>query len=452
MVAMQASTPYQDALNALLMPPALARVKLGGTAKPWFVIDQSTFRPGFNLTPQRLWTIFRAAEGGSPAHQCDMFEDLVENDGHLRGQYESRMSAVAFRPWIVMPGAPDPKSVDAARVLGAALARVNMLSCLWHLMEGLGYGWSGVNIAWKLEIDENTIVPGRFLCAPHRRFIVTSTGTDTLGKPTIEPGTLRFLTPDQPALGVELLPGEWLLSQRPHRKTVRAGFFRTTAWWALFKRMTITDWMVAAEKFGIPAIIGTYKENATAESRAALNQAVIDIGTDGQAVMAETCKIIVENQALRNGDLSALHPTIAARCDAEVSKVVTGATLNVESGGPGSFALGKVHENRAVGLSFADAFWLSSLFGEQVCAPFVEYNPRFKGAVPPRLHIRVQPEMSPRDEVAVYSQLQLMGVEIDGEQMQERFGLRPPAPGGALKPLYAAKEQSAPAPSPTPKN
>src|SRR4029077_9749471 len=141
--------PYQDALNALLMPPSLARMRLGGTAKPWYAIDGSSFRPGFALTPQRLWAYYRAAELGYPAHQCDVFEDLLENDGHMRGQHESRMSAVAFRPWIVQAGAPDEVSMAAAAALSAALRGTNMLAALWHLMEGVGYGWSGVNIAWR---------------------------------------------------------------------------------------------------------------------------------------------------------------------------------------------------------------------------------------------------------------------------------------------------------------
>lgn len=432
------NAPHTDALNAMLMPPGLARVKFGGTAKPWNVIDGASYRPGYHLTPQRLWNIYRTAEGGYPAAQCDAFEDLQENDGHLRGQYESRLSSVAFRPWIVLPGDADSDSIAAAAALHKSLRRCNMLSCLWHMMDALGQGWSGVNLAWRFNELQSLVEPSRFLCAPHRRFLIDESGN----------GELRFLTEKFAGLGVPLNPGEWMVTRRPHRKIMRAGLFRTTGWWTVFKRMSITDWIVFAEKFGIPLVTGYYKENASPESRAALMQAVTDIGSDGQAVLSELTKIVIENQATRFGDVGALHPSIAARCDAEISKVITGATLNVESGGPGSFALGKVHEGRATSLSFADAMWVQDCFNESVCLPFVEYNPKFRGATPPRLSIRVQPEMSPDVRVKVYQVLQAMGLAIEDEQMYEDFGLRRPGVGGELKPLYALTPPTPPAPQP----
>jgi phage gp29-like protein len=429
---------YAQSLNAMLMPPALARLRLGGTAKPWNVIDGSSYRPGYQLTPQRLWQMYRAAECGNPAQQCDTFEDILENDGHLRGQYESRLSSVAFRPWIIMPGAGDEKSIAAAAALMRALRRCNMLAARWHMMDALGHGWSGLNNVWRFVEATGVVVPSQFLCAPHRRFIVNESGN----------GELRFLTEREAANGVALLRGEWVIARRMHRKVVRAGLFRTTGWWTLFKRMSITDWIVFAEKFGIPLVLGYYQDRASPESRAALAQAVEDIGTDGQAVLSELTKIVIENGATRFGDVGNLHPAVAMRCDAEISKVITGATLNVETGGPGSFALGKVHESRATSLSFADALWLQETFYEQLCVPFIEYNPRFAGAEPPLLSIRVQPEMSPEIQVKVYQTLQAMGLAIEDEQMREQFGLRPPSVGGELKPLYAQQPPTPPAPAP----
>jgi phage gp29-like protein len=433
-------TPYHhsDELSAMMMPPSLARMQAGPTAKPWNAVDGASFRPGYQLTPQRLWQIFRAAEVGNPAMQCDAFEDILENDGHLRGQYESRLSAVAFRPWIVLPGGSDSVSIECAAALWIALRRCNMLAARWHVMEALGYGWSALNVAWRFNPTTSIVEPMRFLCAPHRRFIINEAGN----------GELRFLTPEDAGLGVELPLGQWIVARRMHRKLVRAGFFRTTAWWALFKRMSITDWIVFAEKFGIPTVLGYYNEKASPESRAALLSAITDLGSDGQAILSDMTKIVVENAAIRFGDVGSLHPAITQRCDAEISKVVTGATLNVETGGPGSFALGKVHEGRATSLSFADASWVQEVFHEQLCCPFIEYNPRFASAMPPQLSIRVQPEMSPEIRVKVYQVLQAMGLKIEDEQMYEEFGLRKPDLGGELKPLYAVQQPTAPPPAP----
>lgn len=426
-----------SALSAMELPLPIAPVRFGPTQKPWLIMDGTSQRPGYHLTPARLFSAYRQAEMGAPLLQCDVFEDVLENDGHLRGQYESRLSAVAYRPWILQAGGKDAQSIAAANVLASALKRTNMLPLLWHLMEALGYGWSGVNTAWKFDEDQMTVVPDRFLLAAHRRFLISDAGM----------GDLTFRTEQNQWPGEPLDRGEWIIARRPHRLIMRAGLFRTTSWWALFKRMSITDWIVFAEKFGIPIVLGTYSERASPESRAALLQAITDIGSDGQAVLSELTKIVIESAQTRSGDVSSLHPAVAARCDAEISKVITGATLNVESGGPGSFALGKVHEGRANSLVFADAMWIQDVFQQHVIVPFVEYNPQFRNAELPRLVIRVRPEMTPEIAVKVYGKLQAMGLEIEDEQMMEEFGLRRPEVGGVLKPRYAAPTATAPNPS-----
>lgn len=426
-----------SAPTPMSQPTPLVPVRLGPTQRVRSLIDNVSMRPGYGLTPDKLWSAYRQAELGAPLMQCDVFEDILENDGHLRGQYESRLASVAFRPWILQPGNKDGKSIAAAAALSNALSRVNMLSLLWHLMQALGFGYSGANTVWGVDTTEATpvIAPIWFLLAPHRRFLVSI------------PGALTFRVDGNDWPGEPLNYGEWIVAQRPHRQVVRAGAFRTTSWWALFKRMSVTDWIIVAEKFGIPYVVGEYEERASDVSRAALQQAITDIGTDGQAMLAESTKIIVSSEAMRSGDFTQLHPAIVARCDAEISKVITGATLNVETGGPGSFALGKVHQTRADDLTRADALWIQDVFQRHVIAPFIDYNPQFRGAALPRLVIRVSPEMTPDAAVVVYGKLQTMGLKIDEEQMYEEFGLRRPDNGGELKPNYAAPTAIAPNPS-----
>lgn len=431
-------------LYAMNMPAPLAPFVPTRIARPWWMFDGASTRPGIGLTPQRILSAFRQAEGGSPLMQCDLFEDVLENDGSMRGQYESRLEAVAFRPWILQPGGKEPAAIEAAQTLSRALKRTNMLLLLWHLMDALGFGYAGANTVWSFDPIEGVVIPSWFLLAPHRRFLVDVTSGLF---PDSGSGRLRFRTPDNEWPGEELRRGEWILAQRMHRMAVRAGLFRTTTWWAYFKRMSITDWIVFAEKFGIPMVLGYYGERASPESRAALLEAITAIGDDGQAILSDMTKIVVESTgSVRGGDVSALHPVIAQRCDAEISKVITGATLNTEGGGPGSFALGKVHEGRANAKTFGDAFWLQNVFHDCVIAPFLEYNPRFRNVEPPRLLMRVRPEMTPEVAVRVYQKLQAMGLGIEDEQMYEEFGLRRPEVGATLKPIYEAHAEKAPGP------
>lgn len=430
----------RSSLAAMQMPPGLAPLRMGNATKPWWAGDGGSLRPGINLTPQKILAAYRQAELGSPLLQCDMFEDVLENDGHARGQYESRLESVAFRPWLLRAGGRDQQSIDAAAALQRALRRTNMLGLLWHLMDAVGFGYAGANIVWGFDAKTRTVVPVWFLLAPHRRWLVD---TDTIaGNGT---GSLRFRTEANQWPGEEPQRGEWIIAERMHRLVVRAGAFRTTTWWGYFKRMSITDWIVFAEKFGIPIVLGYYDERASPESRAALLSAITDIGSDGQAVLSELTRIAIDSAfQTRSGDVAALHPKIAEVCNAEISKIITGATLNVESGGPGSFALGKVHEGRSHQKTFADALWLQEVFQRCVVEPFLEYNPQFQGAELPQLIIRVRPDMSPEVAVRVYQKLQAMGLDIEDEQMYEEFGLRRPELGSTLEPIYEEPAPTAP--------
>ena len=85
-----------------------------------------------------------------------------------------------------------------------------------------------------------------------------------------------------------------------------------------------------------------------------------------------------------------------------MSKLVTGSTLTTDSGGPGSFALGRVHENRSFALQVADARKLTKVFRNDIARPFVAFN-GFDGARLPRLVVQVSPDQDPasRAQVAV---------------------------------------------------
>ena len=63
--------------------------------------DESQEHPGLGLTPQRVLHIFRAAEAGYTPRQCDLFDDLVENDGHLRDLLDHRCQVVAGKPMVI---------------------------------------------------------------------------------------------------------------------------------------------------------------------------------------------------------------------------------------------------------------------------------------------------------------------------------------------------------------
>lgn len=413
------------------MPPTAAQ------AIPWPNVDRENSRPGYRLTPDRLWSCLRRADMGSPASQCGIFEDVLEVDGHLQGLYRSRMEAVAHRPFVVAAGGEDAKSMEAADVMAAALEGANTEAMLWNLMDSIFYGYSATEPLWRFNVEAGAVVPYWFNVTPHRRFLVD------------EDDNLR-LTSERNIYPGEVLRPEWLIGERPGRKRARAGIFRTTVWWCLFKRMSFRDWMIVAERFGIPFIIGQYKETASAASRAVLRQAIEEIGTHGQAVLSEATQIFIK-EAQRSGDMTALHPTIVRMCNEEISKAVASATLMADSGSTGSYNQATVHATRAAALSFADALWCARMVGRSIMTPFVSpaWNPRFAGAKPPLLFVQVQPEMDPLTAAQVAKILHVdMRLPLDTTQLYHRFGWRKPSASTTLEPPPHATPASAKQPEP----
>lgn len=388
--------------------------------------DTYSMRPGYGLTPDRVYRIFREAEAGRPAEQCDMFEDVVENDGHLQGLVNNRIESVSGRPWIIKPGETSPVSAEAAKVLEDALINANTEEMIEHHLNGVFMGWSLSEVVW--EMRAGWWIPVHFVNVPHRRFVF-----DDFDNPLLTTEKNRY--PGEP------LRGSWMRTYTRHRRAVRGGLLRGATWWSVFKRMSVRDWLVFAEKFGIPIPIGVYKSNASEETRKVVEQAILDIGTAGAAVMSDAASIIFADHTQRSGDNGALHPSVVALCNSEQSKLITGATLSVETGGPGSFALGKVHADRALILSIRDARRLATVFRRYVGLPFVMLN-GVKAVRAPSLVAQVLPETDQLTRAKVASILaNELDMELDEGQVRDEFGWRPPADGTV--PVKGSKKPAA---------
>lgn len=404
----------------LVPPPPLPRLPPSGRqAAPWPNVDRWSSHPGTGATPETVVSVFRGAEAGWLARQADLFDDLVESDGHLRSLIESRIAAVAGKDWVIQPGAQDDTSIKAAAELEKVLRdSLNFHEFLEHQLTAPYYGYAASEIDWQVRdigpFGRRYALPVWFQNVPHARFVLD------------ENDRLQLMTEAAGVDGEALVPGKWVITRMRHRNLARAGLMRTAAWWAVFKRMSVRDWIIFADKFGIPHVTGFYADNTPEEARKALEEAVRDIGEGGQAVLHEATRIEVADIAVRGGDVSALHPGVVALCEAQMSKLINGATQNIETGTAGSYAQAIVHQARAFSLELADAVRLSHVFRQHVGLPFLHYN-GLTGAAAPRLHIRVVQEMDPKTRIEVASILcNELGAEIDGAQVLDELGFRKP--------------------------
>lgn len=381
------------------------------TTKPTRDWDVQT-HPGYGLTARAMVAAFRQAEMGWTWTQCDLFDDVIESDGHLRSQLESRLDAVGGKPWIVLPGGDKAIDVTAAKELEGALREVpNFGDTMAHQLKMNWYGYSASEIRWNL--TQGIIAPTWFSEADHRRIMFDWKDRS----PRYRTATMLG--------GWTLDPGAWWYWRRS-KNPMRAGLMRTAAWWSFFKRMSVRDWVVFAERYGLPYVLGQYGQGTAQDEKELLKRAVAKLGTDGGAVFSELCKITIHTVE-HGGKTQDVHGALVGLCNSEISKLISGATLTSETSGPGSFALGQVHADQAFELRSSDAEKLSSSFENAIGKPFVQWN-GMAGAAAPKLKVYVVRDLTPLVRAQILSILgsNLM-VPLSLEQIRQEFQLKTPS-------------------------
>lgn len=387
--------------------------------------DTYNSHPGFDVTIEAVVSMYRLAERGTPWKQFDLFDDVVENDGHLRGLIENRNLSVAGKPWVIIPGDDKPGSKKAAEDLGKALANdLGFRETLEHQLFAPYNGIAVTETVWDVGAGD-LLLPKRFVNLAARRF----------GAPDMNRADdIHLITSDVRSEWIRLSdhPGRFMVTRYRGRNPWAAGLLRTAVWWAIFKRWSIRDWQIFAEKFGLPLVVGYYSEGASPTSRAALQDAVAALGDDGFAILSDLTEIVLKDSA-RQGDATGVYPSIQKACEEQMSKLIAGGTLSQDSGGNGSYAQASVHEARGYVLALADAARVEESFTRNVGLPFVQWN-SYGGAAPPRLKIQVVREVDPLVRAQILAILANdLGVEIPDDQVREEFHLRSVVGGKSLK-------------------
>ena len=379
--------------------------------------------PGRKLNPAKLLAAYDLADDGEPIEMLDIFADRIEADASLRGDLENRVDSVARKTWQLQEGGDSAEDKKAAQMLEERLRLVpNLLETFEHQLRFNWYGWSATEIDWRRV--EGVAAPVWFENVLHRRF-------------RFDPNDRLLLVTKSSLRGEPLRRGKWWVSARSGRRKSSSGLMRTCAWWSMFKSYAVRDWLVWANRFGIPSVYGVYDGEAQPEDIATLKKAVKALGRDGWSVFSDACKIVVE-QATQGGKATDVHGAMTELCDGQNAKLVNGATLMTSTGGPGSFALGKVHADRGFSLLSGDASRLSESFEAAVGLPFVRYNGL--SARPPRLKIHLVQDQSPETRAKVFAMARNeIGVALDEDQVRQELQLKAPTGKALLPPATPQK-------------
>lgn len=403
-----------DRLSQLDPPaplPSEAPPRGSGQARryPWEDRYARTNHPGFALTPKRIVEIFQAAEAGFPAEQCDLFDDMIERNAQLRSQHEQRIGAVAGKGWIIEAGGPRPQDIKAAELLQQSIINSeNFGEMVAHQLRAQAYGHMGSEIEWDLV--NGVIAPVWFTNERARRF--------RFG-PRDE---ARLLTAQNRTEGEPLEPGRWIFSRAHGECVARAGYMRSVVILSYFKNLSLRDWVVWIERFGLPNVYGKYREGALDPEKDELLAMVKMLGKDGNAIFSDACEIIIDQT--KGGDANGAHAAMMNHMDAEITKLITGSVLMADGADGGSYAQARAQQGVRFDITVADEKAFGDRTQEDIGRPFVAFNGL--NAAPPRVKVHVVMDADPATRAETIVKLSAAGMPVSKAQIRQEFQLKAP--------------------------
>ncbi|MFT0211818.1 DUF935 domain-containing protein [Pseudomonas sp. F1_0610] len=319
--------------------------------------------PVRNLTPHRLARILQDAEEGQLKGQAELFQDMEERDGHIFSEISKRKRAVIGLDWTVDPArnATAQEKADAEFLHELLLDLDNVEDLMLDMLDGIGHGYSCIELQWQRYGKEWQ--PQAFHHRPQSWFITENTNQNKL---------LLRTNHGEPE---ELRPFNWIVHTPKARSgyIARTGLYRVLAWPYLFKHYSTRDLAELLEVYGMPIRLGMYPAGTAEKEKATLLNAVTQLGHSAAGIIPESMKIEFQAAAQGNAD-----PFLAMmeQCDASISKAVLGGTLTSQtsSGGGGSYALGKVHNEVRHDLLESDARQLAATLTKDLLWPLIVLN------------------------------------------------------------------------------
>jgi phage gp29-like protein len=316
--------------------------------------------PADGLNPVRLGQILREADIGDPIRYFELAETVEERDLHYLGVLGTRRRSVSQLQITVEDGDESDQAVKIGDELRKWVARQELQTELFHILDAIGKGHSHTEIVWDVSMGQYW--PERLEWRDPRWFRFARHDLTT-------PMMLDDNGQEQP------YPAFKFIHARMQAKSglpLRSGIARAVMWGWMFKAYTQRDWAIFTQTYGQPLRVGKYGAGASEKDQDTLFRAVANIGGDCAAIIPESMLI----EFVETGNLGSSTDHYEKRSDwldKQVSKAVLGqtATTDAETGGLGS---GKEHRQVQEDIEQADANDLGAILTRDIAIPFVKLN------------------------------------------------------------------------------
>lgn len=359
--------------------------------------------------------ILKRESGGK---SVEIYEDLLQ-DAKVGSAMQTRALAVVGKEWEIIPASEKREDQRIAEYVRNVLIGFDFDGPRMALLTGLVIGFKPAEIMW--EYSEGDIYVREITGRASRRFVFDKSRN------------LRLLTRSNMVSGEAIPDRKFIVYTRTsaNGSPYGDGLGRMLYWPVWFKKNTIKFWMVFADKFGSPTVIGKYPPGTDKAQQDALLDA-IDAVQQEAAIKIPDGMVVELLEATRTGSI-ATYDALVSYMDAAIAQVILGQTLTSDIGDKGSYAASQTHESVRQDYLKADADSLCLCLNETLIPWIVDYNfPRDTRGKPryPKIWIRtsVETDLKPlaeRDSILVGQ----IGLPVSKKYFYDTYGIPEPRDG-----------------------
>lgn len=255
----------------------------------------------------------------------ETYRDL-KNDPHLWSCIQSRKSGMLPLEYQILPMGAENQIVELIQKI---FYNLDIQKIERDILEAVLFGFQPLEVKWSLDESADRLVPVDLLPKPQEWFSYDRQGKLLFRKA----GSIQAVEiPDFKIINVQYEATE----MNPYGHSLLAKCY----WPITFKNGGLKFWVVFAEKFGMPMVIGQYLRGATQDEIFQLAEKLATMTQDTAIVTPSDIKVELR-EAGRSSSV-ALFRDLIKYCNAEISKAILSQTLTTELD-MGSYAASMVH-------------------------------------------------------------------------------------------------------------
>lgn len=405
------------------------------------LLDRFSSYPSKGLTPQKLASLLREADGGDIMRQMELFSEILEKDAHAAALFDGWRRAVSRLNWKVIPFSDAKEHVEQAQAAEEMIKNIKRWrDALYDIADCAAKGFSLMEIFWKIDGGEWTVESLKWRDQKRCRFgKISDVNADPeelrLVFDPIHVEHLRGLIPDAEVTaattdGISLdvdprIRNRFIVTYFKAQSGLpsRTAMLRPLTYLYLFKNYDVKWWVQFAE-VQLGYRVGKY-DPAQSDQKDLLAKAIQGLATDAAAVISKDSEIEWKSM-LEKAATHQIYKELKDFCNEEMTKLVWGHIGAIE-GTPGKLG----QEDLAKMIRFDRIQALAEVVDEsvsdQLIRPFIEYNfgpqdgyPYYKSDAEPPEDLNVTAEL--------VSKIQGMGYPVSKKWTQEKFGIPQPNP------------------------